>query len=867
MSNIINELRTWATELPYWEQASLEKILSGIQLNDSDYNELLEYLLEDANSVKKSEQRPNLCFPKVAIDISQAATGPARLIKIFNLQNINALVPGQSLTFGPTLTAIYGANASGKSGYARVIGCAGFTRGNKEVLPNIMQATIDDTIQTADIEIFDGNSKKVIHYKISSQCPELCSFYMFDSTSVQVHLTKSNMFSFSPSGLSYLTRLADVTDEVRKRLCNKISEYSQPHNFGPLFRGESEVTELIANLGPDTDLGKVKKVAKLSPDEERRAKELDVKIAQLKSQNIPKQIMEIKQTITDLENFAGKLQQAKNNLNDKVMAEIANSIKVYIEREKVAKGVSVDQFKSKYFSQTGSNLWLNFVNAAKVLADAEQAPEKPYPQKDSHCLLCQQALSPEAYNLIIRLWKFLEGEAQTALKQAQIALNSHQVKLQRTDLAFSIEQSVSYRHIEKNNKELLKKIMNFLSACRKRQESALDNINTSTLAPIPPLPASEASEIANMIKALKLRQVPLQDKDPTKEISELEKRILELRHRKLLSQYLPQIEKYVKKQIWTRRAIGIGGNTTHITRKNNELFNKLVTKRYIELFEKTLKDLQRPLKVEIRTRGRKGNTYKQIVLSAIPSTSGGKATPDKVLSEGEKRAIALADFLTEVALDITSSGIILDDPVTSLDLEWRETIACILANEAQNRQVIVFTHDLPFLYHLKKYAEEKSIEIITHWIKRGDSNDKPGYVFLNNSPALEKGYCKSTKAREFYKKAKNASAEEQESLLRQGFGALRASYEAFIIFNLFNEVVLRFNERISFGRLKDIVWDESIAQEIIKKCELLSKYIEGHLHSDAFAAKKPTCKILIREIEDFDTLRKKLKDLKINRSN
>jgi wobble nucleotide-excising tRNase len=48
------------------------------------------------------------------------------------------------------------------------------------------------------------------------------------------------------------------------------------------------------------------------------------------------------------------------------------------------------------------------------------------------------------------------------------------------------------------------------------------------------------------------------------------------------------------------------------------------------------------------------------------------ATPDKILSEGEKLAVALADFLTEVALDTTSRAIILDDPVTSLDLEWRE---------------------------------------------------------------------------------------------------------------------------------------------------------------------------------------------------
>ncbi|RZN37560.1 MAG: hypothetical protein EF813_05655, partial [Methanosarcinales archaeon] len=232
------------------------------------------------------------------------------------------------------------------------------------------------------------------------------------------------------------------------------------------------------------------------------------------------------------------------------------------------------------------------------------------------------------------------------------------------------------------------------------------------------------------------------------------------------------------------------------------------------------------------------------------------------LSEGEKRAVAMADFLTEIALDTSSSGIILDDPVTSLDLEWRELIASILAKGAKCRQVIVFTHDLPFLYFLKKHAEQEPVEIVTHWIKRGDNDDKPGYVFLNNSPALEREYRKATKAREIHQKAKGASAAEQEALLREGFGALRTTYEAFIIFDLFGEVVMRFGERVSFGRLKDIVWDKSIADEVVARCELLSRYIEGHLHSDAFAATKPTCETLMSEIESFDRLKRKLKELR-----
>ncbi len=103
---------------------------------------------------------------------------------------------------------------------------------------------------------------------------------------------------------------------------------------------------------------------------------------------------------------------------------------------------------------------------------------------------------------------------------------------------------------------------------------------------------------------------------------------------------------------------------------------------------------------------------------------------------------------------------------------------------------------------------------------------------------------------------KDARPEEQERLLREGLGSLRTCYEAFIIFNVLNEVVLRWGERISFGRLKGIVWDQALVIDIIDSCERLSRYIEGHLHSDAFAGQRPTLQLLIHEIEHFDGLRK-----------
>ncbi|MBM4329479.1 MAG: hypothetical protein FJ118_20230 [Deltaproteobacteria bacterium] len=863
MTNVLQELSQWATTLPYWERAALEKVVAGVRFTDADYGELLQYLLEDAGLAEPKGPRPVLRFPR-DFDADAQPTAPVRLVKISNLQNINALVPDQVLTFGLAMTAIYGGNGSGKSGYARVLGCAGFTRGDQEVLPDVTRP-IDDTITlSADVDIEEAGSRRVIHYEIGRECPELASCYVFDSTSVRVHLTGSNALSFSPAGLSYLTRLAEVTDEVRIRLKARVQECSQLHCFDVLFQGDSEITELIANLGPDTDLQVLRQTAALLPEERERIKGLDLEIAHLKTQDVSKQVSKLTQRIDDLDSLVSQLREAQEGLSDKAVEDVGHAIRTYQERQSAAQCVSVDQFRSEHFTQTGSDVWYQFIAAAKALANVEQAPDKPYPQPDSRCLLCQQPLSPEARDLLLRLWAFLEGEAQARLEEAQTALEERRASLEAIPLDFFDDQSVSYRHLQEHDPALLGIVKAFVAACRARRGSVLEAIAAGGVVEAPSLPADGIPDIEMIIGSLKVQRSELQKRDPAEEIARLEQQMRTLQHRVLLSERLSEIEAYVQRRIWAQRADKVGGSTAHITRKHNQLFGQLVTDRYIELFKQTLQDLGRSLRVQVKTKGKKGEVYKQIVVETDPSAPTDMATPDKVLSEGEKRAVALADFLTEVALDTTSNAVVLDDPVTSLDLEWKGLIATILGEEAKRRQVIVFTHDLPFLYFLKQQCEQEGVEIATHWIKRGDHDDRPGYVYLDNSPALEREYRKPTRAHEIYVKAKESPAAEQEALLRDGFGALRTCYEAFIIFELFNEVVLRFDERVSFGRLKGVVWDKTIADEVTVKCELLSRYIEGHLHSNALGAQKPTPKTLLDEIEAFEALRKRLKDLRKN---
>ncbi|MFH1943247.1 MAG: AAA family ATPase [bacterium] len=866
MSIGISEILQWAKSLKYWEKATLDKILAGEPFTEETYQILYQYLLEDEGLIRKSDEpRPKLRFLDETKVSEEEPRQKSRITKIANLQNINALAKEQTIPFSPQLTAIYGANASGKSGYARVLGCAGFTRGDRKVFPNVADESGAGLQQSADIAICSGGSEAEVCYLVGQPNPDFSFCHVFDSTSVNVHLTKSNEFSFSPAGLESLARLAEETDVVRKLLRNRIEELKKPHSFNNYFIGEeSVVSELIKNLSEETGLEVISSLTTISEEDEKKAGLDEKRVNYLKSLNINEKVKSYNGKISDLKGLKSKLEAAGEQLKDEFFDAFRGAITSFVEISALAKQMGVDQFKCDYFTQVGSDEWYQFIKAAKELAAAEGEPpeRESYPQEGERCLLCRQILSDEALDLIRRIWKFLEDDVQKRLKDSEEHLKKLKEGFNAVQTSFFNEDSVYYRLVQENKAEHLVVIQHFLTACDSRKAKGVEFIENAKTEPLTPLPANGVKGIHDMISALEKQRDDLLKKDSAEEVGKLEKALMLYRHRQMLKQIKKDVTVYVAGRSWASAASKRIGTTAHITKKHDALFKKVVTEGYVKKFNGILGEFGPPINVRVDTISRKGVTYKQIVLDKCAAAVQ-DATPDKILSEGEKRAVSLGDFLTEVDLDPRCSCMVLDDPVTSFDLEWREKIAHIFVKEAAKRQVIIFTHDLAFLYHLIEAAEREGVEILCHWIQRGWKNGVPGYVSIDNSPAIDRSFKKPTKAQQLLERAaKKSDFSERERLLKDGFGALRTCYEAFIIFDLFNEVVQRFSERISFGRLEEIVWDESIVQQVIKKYEDLSMLMEGHLHSMRFGYKELTPDILSGEIRHFTELKMQLRELK-----
>ena len=122
--------------------------------------------------------------------------------------------------------------------------------------------------------------------------------------------------------------------------------------------------------------------------------------------------------------------------------------------------------------------------------------------------------------------------------------------------------------------------------------------------------------------------------------------------------------------------------------------------------------------LDVSKKGEKGKTMHRLIIESGVAPSG-------VLSEGEQRVVAIAAFLAELNTAGRNLPIIFDDPVSSLDHLFRDRVAKRLVQEAKNqRQVVVFTHDIVMLLALENECSEQRVPLLVHTVRR--SMNGPG---------------------------------------------------------------------------------------------------------------------------------------------
>ena len=130
----------------------------------------------------------------------------------------------------------------------------------------------------------------------------------------------------------------------------------------------------------------------------------------------------------------------------------------------------------------------------------------------------------------------------------------------------------------------------------------------------------------------------------------------------------------------------------NITVLSNKASEQLINENFEEIFRNECAELRAP-ELELEFFGRLGQSQRK-------KTLAGGHSPSKVLSEGEQKVLAIADFIAETRMSDNSVPVIFDDPVSSLDHRRISDVAKRIADLASDHQVVVFTHHILLVTNL-----------------------------------------------------------------------------------------------------------------------------------------------------------------------
>lgn len=777
--------------------------------------------------------------PKPEIEIPTSITGKEvdntpspKLLGIHSPSGINRLPLTAKLTFADGLTIVYGGNGVGKSGFARVLSNACFSRQQHPIYPDVFDAAAPN-VPSATIEVVDrqGNVTPLPFDGISEHPVLKRGFAVFDSAVAERHLTESGPLGFTPTGFDVFGEMARCYVAMQALLQADIQRRRRPHTFANSFIGETTAAStMAATLDANTDLERLRQLASYGDVEKTRFEELQKLADQLRAKSPEAAIRRLNQAKPLIVSLQDRLRLARTALSDE---ELEKDDALSRDRSKAAQELvqkGTDQFSHEKLAAVGSGEWRDMLAGVQKYVAQQHVH---YPGEDDVCVVCQQPLGADARALFNRYAEFLTGDVRAKFEAAELRISSRQQVLDKLDIEPIAEGSVLHAFLSESHPGFLAEIANAFSNFASARAAALAVFNGGSQPATSVLP-DFAEPIAEIVSTLDRDLRLLQQSDVPSALKTLEAERVELRHREVLAKNLKEIVAYVEDQQWALRAeqeARSSLNTRHLTEKEGELFGTIIADRYRARLKDECEVLACSVPVEFRTQGQKGKTVRSLQVRS--------KSPDDILSEGEQRAVALADFLTEIGLNPDNVGIIFDDPVTSLDHERKEKIAARLVAEAKKRQVIILTHDLVFFSMVCETAAEVGEAIVMHYMQRSP-DDRPGLVTLNDGPTTTPQYRSPKFAEETLAKAKLASGSNQERLIREGAGQLRRTVEEMVPEYLLKRVVQRWSDRIMVTALKKVGWDNALADEIIALFEECSAIMEGHSHTEAGVESPPT---------------------------
>ncbi|MFZ2149334.1 MAG: hypothetical protein WAV28_19150, partial [Sedimentisphaerales bacterium] len=426
--SVLDEIAKWgSTELPAWQSDAVRRLLTQDSLSATDEEELLLMLKANYNLLTSGETAPTP-RPLDPADIpgTEAASELLTLLAMKDLTNVNAIPSGSNpLTFGDKgVTIIYGDNASGKSGYARVLKKACRARHTEPIYPDIRAHVPTSPPSASFVVSIIGNSQpQEFQWVDGTNAHEILgSICVFDSKCARIIIDEDNEVVYLPYGASVFNDLTTLCQKFRGSL-----EAERPQAIpitAPDIPFSTQAGKFIAALNVRTTIEDLNAATKWSQVDEKKLQDLILDISKATAED-PKQqalrVRNIRQRIFDMKTGLDSVATA---LSDESVVSLSNKISQVKTAKRAFAITSQQSLPQEPLPGIEQNEWKKLYKAAEEYSTKAAYKDKDFPftGPDSVCVLCMQPLSQQAKERLQRFKSFMEQTTRKQLETAEVNL-------------------------------------------------------------------------------------------------------------------------------------------------------------------------------------------------------------------------------------------------------------------------------------------------------------------------------------------------------------------------------------------------------------------------------------------------------------
>lgn len=701
---LLDDILVWSATLPLWQQDALRRLFESGTLIERDFQELL-HLLKAAHGVEAATEPGPV--PLALHHVPAGTTGVTlRLLGLGNLVNVNGFPDGRALEFATDgMTVVFGENGVGKSGYARVLKNACRARKREAVKPNAFDTNGRHRVPSAEVHFTANGERRVFHWTQGGAVdPDLPAVAVYDAACASDYIEAEGTPGFQPFGLSQVVALAQACRELERRINAEIA--TLPSDTSP-FRGlvgDTAVGRFIAALGPTSDAAECRRLGTLMETDTTRLAELTTTLNEL---NPEPRALALERLATRLSAVTALATTAQSYTTDRAVDRLRELVQAHVDAEAAQAAAQALLQGQDLLPGTGSAVWRALFQAAREFSTqlAYPAQDHPHLGVGARCVLCQSELNIEAQARMRAFAEFVASTTATAAASASTNLHAARERIAHADFTLGIDATLQ-AEINDSVPAVQAALVAWRTAWEARRTWMLGAIQSLTWEHRPGLPDGQTvgEAILEAVNRLRADATQLRRSADPQLRARLQSELNELRARQHLVPHVPAVERLIHNSQRANRLRGCLANVSSgpISRQLTTFADTYITQALLDTMLEEMRALgyQRNVRHRVPRRTEHGVPLVRLSLDGTADRTA------DVLSDGEQRATALAFFFAEMRLMSTTSTLVFDDPVSSMDHRYRRSVAARLAQMANDRQVIVFTHDAVFLMALHHACEK-----------------------------------------------------------------------------------------------------------------------------------------------------------------